>query len=70
MAVDHQHGLLYGAEVNAEVERLRQLRMGKPAEKALQLDLRDDTGIAKARRRQAADRRVARRIRRREADES
>ena len=62
--------LLYGAEVNAEVERLRQLRMGKPAEKALQLDLRDDTGIAKARRRQAADRRVARRIRRREADES
>jgi membrane protein len=62
--------LLYGAEVNAEVERLRQLRAGQPAEKALQLELRDDTGIAKAQRRQAEDRLEARRIRRREADES
>jgi membrane protein len=55
--------LLYGAELNAELERLRELRDGRPAEKALQLELRDATGIEKARRREEDDRRRARKIR-------
>ena len=57
--------LLYGAELNAELERLRELRNGRPAEKALQLELRDETGIEKARRREEQDRRQARQIRER-----
>lgn len=55
--------LLYGAELNAELERVRELRTGAPAEKRLQLELRDATGIEKARRRQTDDRRQARRLR-------
>jgi membrane protein len=34
--------LLFGAEVDAEVERVRQLEAGLPAERTLQLSLRDD----------------------------
>jgi membrane protein len=61
--------LLYGAELNAELERVRELRNGRPAEKALQLELRDDTGIEKARRRQQQDARRAREIRQQADDE-
>jgi membrane protein len=55
--------LLYGAELNAELERLRELRTGQPAEKRLQLELRDASGIEKSRRRQTDDQRQARALR-------
>jgi membrane protein len=33
--------LLFGAELNAELERARELEQGLPAEKAIQLPFRD-----------------------------
>ncbi|MET0700057.1 MAG: YihY/virulence factor BrkB family protein [Mycobacterium sp.] len=39
--------LLFGAELDAELERGRQLQAGIPAERDLQLPLRDDSGVAK-----------------------
>jgi membrane protein len=42
--------LLFGAELDAELERGRELQAGLPAEKTIQLPLRDDRNIVKARR--------------------
>lgn len=39
--------LLFGAEVDAEVERIRELRAGRPAERSLQLPERDVRGLDK-----------------------
>ncbi|WP_216077337.1 YihY/virulence factor BrkB family protein [Isoptericola sediminis] len=39
--------LLFGAEVDAELERSRQLQAGIPAEKEIRLPLRDDAAITK-----------------------
>jgi len=49
--------LLFGAEVDAELERARQLQSGIEAEETLQLPPRDDTGSAKRKRKH--DERVA-----------
>jgi membrane protein len=56
--------LLLGAEVDAELERARELQAGIPAERTLQLPPRDASGSDKAR--QAREKRVAegRRLRR------
>ncbi len=40
--------LLFGAVLNAEVERARELQAGKPAEETIQLPARDTTNIDKA----------------------
>lgn len=40
--------LLFGAELNAELERTRELLRGQPAETSLQLPLRDERGVIKA----------------------
>jgi membrane protein len=42
--------LLLGAELDSELERGRELQAGLPAEESIQLPLRDDRGILKARR--------------------
>ena len=42
--------LLFGAELDAELERGRELQAGLPAEEQIQLPLRDDTGVVKAQR--------------------
>ncbi len=47
--------LLFGAELDAELERGRQLLAGIPAEETLRLPVRDDRGIEKARSRQEAE---------------
>ena len=44
--------LLFGAEVDSEVERGRQLQAGIAAEEELQLPLRDDRGVVKRRERE------------------
>ncbi|MDQ6934430.1 MAG: YihY/virulence factor BrkB family protein [Actinomycetota bacterium] len=41
--------LLFGAELDAELERARQLQLGLPAEEEIQLPVRDDRGIRKSR---------------------
>ncbi|WP_435745360.1 YihY/virulence factor BrkB family protein [Nocardioides sp. SYSU DS0663] len=55
--------LLFGAEVASEVERGRQLQAGIPAEKQLQLPLRDTRGLEKSREKEAEDVRRGREIR-------
>jgi membrane protein len=45
--------LLYGAELDSELERSRQLQSGMAAEETLQLPLRDDRGVVKTEERQA-----------------
>ncbi len=47
--------LLLGAELDAELERGRQLQLGVAAEETLQLPVRDTRGIKKAASRRAAD---------------
>ncbi len=47
--------LVLGAEIDAELERGRELKLGMAAEEALQLPLRDDRGVRKAESRRAAD---------------
>lgn len=42
--------LMFGAELDAELERGRELQAGMPAEESLQLPLRDDSGVVKAER--------------------
>jgi len=42
--------LLFGAELDAELERGRELQAGLPAEDEIQLPLRDDSGVRKAER--------------------
>ncbi len=47
--------LLLGAEMDSEIERSRELQAGIPAEKELQLPLRDDAKIEKAEQKEAED---------------
>jgi len=55
--------LLFGAELDAELERGRQLQHGIVAEESLQLPMRDDRGITKAATRHEQDVATQRRIR-------
>ena len=55
--------LLFGAELDAELERGRELQIGIAAEESLQLPVRDTRGIQKATARQAEDIAVQRDIR-------
>ncbi|MDQ0644274.1 YihY/virulence factor BrkB family protein [Microbacterium murale] len=57
--------LLVGVEFDTELERIRELRAGVPAETQVQLPLRDAGRIAKVVRKDRADAADARRIRRR-----
>ncbi|WP_298041133.1 YihY/virulence factor BrkB family protein [uncultured Microbacterium sp.] len=56
--------LLVGAEFDAELERVRQLRRGIPAERQVHVELRDARQIAVRVRRDRIEERAARRIRR------
>ncbi|MFS2241504.1 YihY/virulence factor BrkB family protein [Microbacterium sp. OR16] len=56
--------LLVGALFDAELERVRELRRGEPAERELQLSLRDTTRLEKTAENDVADERLARRLRR------
>jgi membrane protein len=47
--------LVFGAELDAELERGRELRRGVAAEEALQLPVRGSRGIEKTRARRTAD---------------
>ncbi len=55
--------LLFGAELDAELERGRELQIGLAAEESLQLPVRDTRGIAKVAARRAQDIAVQRDIR-------
>lgn len=55
--------LLFGAELDSELERGRELESGLAAEEELQLPARDTRNIEKAEKREAADAREGRRIR-------
>lgn len=55
--------LLFGAEVDAELERGRELQAGIPAEESVQLPLKDDTVSEKAERKQQQDIKAGRKIR-------
>jgi membrane protein len=55
--------LLFGAEIDSELERARQLGAGIEAEEELQLPPRDTRGIKKSRRKQEKDIAAGRRIR-------
>ncbi len=55
--------LLFGAELDAELERGRELQLGLAAEEALQLPVRDARGIDKSAARRAADVARMRRLR-------
>ncbi|WCD92040.1 YihY/virulence factor BrkB family protein [Microbacterium sp. nov. GSS16] len=56
--------LLVGALFDAELERVRELRRGVPAERELQVSLRDTTRLEKTAENDVADERLARRLRR------
>jgi membrane protein len=55
--------LLFGAELDAELERVRELRSGVAAEEAIQLPVRDSRGIEKAAARRADRVATMRRVR-------
>lgn len=55
--------LLFGAELDSELERARQLQAGVPAEERIQLPVRDDRNIEKRRRQAAKDAERGRRLR-------
>jgi membrane protein len=55
--------LLFGAEVDSELERGRELEAGIPAEEELQLPARDDSKIEKARKKEEKDIALGRQIR-------
>ncbi|MGI8646173.1 MAG: YihY/virulence factor BrkB family protein [Nocardioides sp.] len=55
--------LLFGAELDSELERGRQLQAGMPAEEELQLPARDTRNIKKAQKKEAKDIALGRRIR-------
>jgi membrane protein len=55
--------LLFGAELDAELERGRELQSGLPAERELQLPPRDDRNIKKAEEKEAQDEQRGRQIR-------
>jgi membrane protein len=59
--------LLLGAEIDAELERGRQLQAGIPAEKEIQLPARDTRNIVKAARKEQEDIELGRRIRQQNA---
>jgi membrane protein len=56
--------LLFGAELDAELERGRELQAGLPAEETIQLPPRDARGIRKTEEREQAEARRGREIRR------
>ena len=56
--------LLFGAELDTELERGRQLQAGIPAEETVQLPLRDDKGIVKKQEKHEKSVTQARRLRR------
>ena len=62
--------LLFGAEVDSELERGRQLQAGLPAEQELQLPARDTRNIRKAEKKEAEDIAQGRRIREQHDDTS
>lgn len=62
--------LLFGAELDSELERGRQLQAGIAAERELQLPARDTRGIRKARQKEQKDIARGRAIREQAADES
>ena len=55
--------LLFGAEIDSELERGRELQAGIPAEEELQLPPRDDRNIEKAREKEEKDIELGRQIR-------
>ena len=57
--------LLYGAELDSELERSRQLQSGMAAEETLQLPMRDDRGVIKTEERQEKAVTKARKLRER-----
>ena len=61
--------LMLGAEIDAEMERGRELQAGLPAEKELQLPARDTRNIEKAQEKQEEDIELGRRIREQAATE-
>jgi membrane protein len=61
--------LLFGAELDSEMERGRELQAGIPAERELQLPPRDTRGIRKARKKEAKDIARGRAIREQAAEE-
>ena len=62
--------LLFGAELDAEIERGRQLQAGMAAEEELQLPAKDTQNIKKARKKRLKDVALGRRIRREAASPS
>ena len=56
--------LLLGVEIDVELERVRQLRAGVPAERQVQVELRDTRAIATAVRRDGDEEQKAARVRR------
>jgi membrane protein len=62
--------LLFGAELDSEIERGRQLQAGIEAEQELQLPARDTRGIRKARKKEEKDIARGRAIRERAAEEA
>jgi membrane protein len=61
--------LLFGAELDAELERGRQLQAGIPAERDLQLEPRDTRQLEKAERKQEKDIELGRRLRQSHGEE-
>jgi membrane protein len=59
--------LLFGGELDAELERGRQLQAGIPAEEEIQLPARDTRNIKKARKKRDKDVALGRKIRRQAA---
>jgi membrane protein len=55
--------LLLGAELDAELERARELAAGAEAEETIQLPVRDERGIARAEERRRKDAEAGRRVR-------
>ena len=55
--------LLFGAELDSELERGRELQAGLPAEDEIQLPLRDDSGVVKAERKRREEVAEARELR-------
>jgi len=62
--------LLFGAELDAELERGRQLQAGIPAERDLQLPARDNSGVEKNRAKEEQDVERARALRRSRGQDS
>ena len=55
--------LMFGAELDAELERGRELQAGLPAEKSIQLPLRDDRNVKKSEKKRRKEIAAARQIR-------